>query len=261
MSEPITVTADHVIFSFSAKHPPVLEVDSGATLDVETRDSYNRRFLHDPDIHAYLRDLGGHPLNPVTGPIFVRGIEPGDGLDVTIQKIELAETGFVAVVPGIGLVEDSGIEPRLTRFRVRADGLWYEDRIRLPLRPMVGTIGVAPAQGEFMAVELGYHGGNLDCNDITEGTVVHFPVHVPGGGLAVGDVHARMGFGEAYSGVNIDAHVILRLERVAGAGWDRPWLETESEIMAIGVEDQIEDAIYQAVASMTGLLEHRLAAR
>jgi amidase len=188
----------------------------------------------------------------------VRGARPGDGLIVTIEQIDLGTTGYVAAVPGIGVLGDTAIEPRVATFTVRDGGLWFNDRLRLPLRPMVGVIGLAPASGAVPCLQLGYHGGNLDFNDITAGTTCCFPVAVAGGLLALGDVHASMGFCEVHSGVNIDATVTLRVEHVPDAGWARPWFQTATEIMTIGVEDQIDDAIRQATLGMVQLLQQRL---
>lgn len=258
MSGPLHVAADKVVYSFSPKHPPAAAVDAGATIVVETRDAYDRRFQRGVGIEQYLRERSGVPGNPATGPIFVRGLRPGDGLNATVQRIELGAVGYVAAVPGIGVLGDTAIEPRVCRFEVRPNGLYYEGRLRLPLRPMIGTIGVAPAEGEIRALELGPHGGNLDCNDVAEGATLHLPVFAPGGLLAVGDVHAAMGFGEVYSGVNIDAAVTMRLDRVPQAGWTMPWLENGREIMTIGVAEQIDQAIRQATESMTEYISYRL---
>jgi len=251
------LTAEQVHYDFSPDHPPVLAVDSGTALVVETLDSYSGFFDRGATIDEYLRARPGLPMNPVTGPIFVQAAQPGDGLTVTIDEIRLAPTGYVAVIPGIGVLGDEPIEPYLGRFDVRPDGLWY-DGLRLPRRPNLGTIGVAPAVGSISALDLGAHGGNLDCNDIAAGAVLHFPVFVPGALLSIGDAHASMGFGEVYSGVNISAEVALRIERVPAAGWDRLWFETTDEIMLPGIAPTVEEAIRSAVAGMTALLQRAL---
>ena len=194
MPGPARLASDQVIYSFSPEHPPAITLESGDSIVIETRDAYDRQFQGNLDINKYLRERNSRPSNPATGPIFVRGVAPGDGLDVTIEKIELGETGYVAAVPGIGVLGDTRIDPCVSEFEVRNDGIWYDGRLRVPLRPMVGVIGVAPAAGDIPCLQLGYHGGNLDFNDITEGTTVHLPALVAGGMLAIGDVHASMGF-------------------------------------------------------------------
>lgn len=259
MTSPLRLSADHVVYSFSATHTPALELVSGQTVVIETRDAYDRFFSRNPDVAEYLRRRSSLRVNPATGPIFVQDLQPGDGLDVTIERIELGPAGYVAVVPGIGVLGNARFEPRLVVFDIRPDGLWWNDRVHLPLRPMVGVIGVAPQGPAVPSSELGDHGGNLDVNDITVGATVHLPVNVAGGLLALGDVHASMGDGEVYSGVNTDAWVTVRLRRVTAAGWRRPWLETRERIITVGVAAQVEDAIAAATQAMTELLEQRLA--
>ena len=258
MSQPARLASDQVVYSFSSEHPPAIFVEPGDRIVVETRDAYDRQFNGNLDIDRYLRERSSRTSNPATGPIHVRGVTPGDGLDVTIEKIDLGETGYVAAVPGIGVLGGTDIEPRVSEFRVRDGELWYDDRLRLPLRPMVGVIGVAPAAGDIPCLQLGYHGGNLDFNHLNEGTTVHLPAFVAGGLLAMGDVHASMGFGEVHSGVNIDAVVTIRVRRRPEQGWDRAWFETADSVMTIGVEDRVEDAVREATLGMVRLMQKRL---
>jgi len=250
----INLDASHVIHTFSPAHPPVLEIESGSTLTVETMDSYNNRFHRDTSIERYLAERPHTPGNPATGPIYIRGVQPGDGLDIHIEGIQLTETGYIAVMPGIGVMGDQDIQPALASFYVREGELCFGEKFRLPLRPNIGTIGVAPREGTISSLELGRHGGNLDCNEITTGATLHLPVQAPGGLLAIGDVHARMGYGEVYSGVNIAARVTMTVERVAAPGWKWPWLETDEAIMTIGIAADIEGAVRIAVSEMTALL-------
>ena len=257
MKPAIRVGREKVIHEFWGEHAPAAVVESGARLIFETLDAYNGHFHRDPDIHSYL-EKDKAPSNPATGPVFLRGLCPGDGLDATIERIDLTGIAYLAIIPGLGVLGDTLSEPRLARLQVKPDGLWYEGRIRLPLRPMVGVIGVAPTGPPVRALEQGYHGGNLDCREIGEGTTVHLPVFVAGGLLAVGDVHANMGAGEPYSGININASVTLTVRRVPRAGWERVWFETDSEVMTVGVEDRIEDAIREANAGMVEMLVRRL---
>ena len=122
MPEPARLASDRVIYSFSPEHPPAIIVESGDRIVIETRDAYDRQFQGNLDINSYLRERNSRPSNPATGPIFVRGVAPGDGLDVTIEKIELGETGYVAAVPGIGVLGDTRYRPVcISEFEVRDD--------------------------------------------------------------------------------------------------------------------------------------------
>ena len=250
--------AKDVSYAFADDISPRMTIEPGATIVVETRDAYDRQFDESLDIRRYLRERAERATNPVTGPIAVQGARPGDGLAVTILEIRLVTRGYVAASPGVGVLHHAAMVPRVYPFDVRPDGLWFDGRVRLPLRPMIGVIGVAPSRGRIPSLQLGDHGGNMDCNDITVGTTVHLPVNVPGGNLSLGDAHASMGFGEVYSGVNAGADACLHVQLEPGAGWERPWFETDREVMTIGIEDGIEDAIEQAMRGMVQMLQGRL---
>jgi amidase len=236
----------------------VVTVESGELLTVETYDAYSGLFDEGLDSDEYLRRRAGTPLNPVTGPIAIEGSEPGDAIAVEIQAIRLAPTGYVAATPGTGLLGDIAVEPDVIAFHVRGESLWMDGDIELPLRAMIGTIGLAPSEGEIRSLELGYHGGNLDFAEITASTTLYLPVQAPGGLLALGDVHASMGLCEAHSGVNISAEVDLRIELLKGMEWTRPWFETAREIMTIGVATELTDALQEAAAAMEHELVRRL---
>lgn len=254
----IHVDAQQVAYRFGVQKP-LVEVPSGSVLKLELRDAYDRQFVEHQDVARYLRERSQRRSNPVTGPIGVIGAQPGDGLQIEIFEIALGAQGYAAAVPGIGVLGHTEIVPQLGTFVVRDQALWFQNRVRLPLRPMIGVVGVAPMEGAVPSLQLGYHGGNLDFNDITVGTILNFPVYQPGALFALGDAHAAMGFCEVHSGVNIDADVTVRVNLVCGAGWQRPWFETATEVMTMGVEERLEDAIAVATSQMVALLQGRLA--
>lgn len=256
---PRRLSARDVAYAFADDIAAVITIESGEAIVVETRDAYDRQFDDSLDIGRYLQERTRRPTNPVTGPIAVQGAKPGDGLAVSIQDIRLGARGYVAAVSGAGVLHRTAMIPRVYPFDARPDGLWFDGRIRLPLRSMLGVIGVAPRGQRVPSLQLGSHGGNLDFNDVTIGTTVHLPVNVPGANLSLGDVHASMSYGEVYSGVNTGAEVQLRVDLEPGAGWKRPWFETDREVMTVGIGDTIETAIEQAVQEMVQLLQARLA--
>lgn len=252
------ISSRTLTYVFAAGAAPVATVRSDELLTVETRDAYSGLFDDCLDIDDYIRRRARTPMNPVTGPIAVDQAEIGDAIAVEIQDIRLQPTGYVAATPGTGLLGDAGVEPDVGPFHVRGQSLWMDGALELPLKPMIGTIGLAPTDGEIPSLELGYHGGNLDFVEITAGTTLYLPVRVPGGLLALGDVHASMGFAEAHSGVNISAEVDLRVSLLKGKNWPRPWFETAGEIMTIGVAAELVDALKEAAAAMEQELIRRL---
>ena len=252
------ISSETLTYVFAAGASPAATVRPDELLTVETRDAYSGLFDDGLKIDEYLRRRASTPLNPVTGPIAIEGSEPGDAIAVEIQAIRLGHTGYVAATPGTGLLGDVAVEPAVSAFHVRGDSLWMDDVLELPLRPMIGTIGLAPSEGEIPSLELGYHGGNLDFAEITAGTTLYLPVRVASGLLALGDVHASMGFCEAHSGVNVSAEVDLRIKLLKGMNWLRPWFETSGEIMTVGVALELVDALKEAAAAMERELIPRL---
>ena len=157
-----------------------------------------------------------------------------------------------AIVPGIA-------GPVAAIVPVAADGtLTLPGGLRLPARPMVGVIGVAPAEGELSTAFPGAVGGNLDCNLIRPGARVHLPVHVPGALLALGDVHASMGDGEiSGTGIEINAEVTARVEIGPGAAPARPWIEGDGLIAATASAPSLPEAVGLATEGLIALLTAR----
>ena len=242
------VPADNVIYAFDPTTPPIAHVDPPAHLTVEARDAYDRG-CNDLDINAYLAKRVPGRMNPATGPIAIRGAQPGDTLHVHIRAVRLGPRGYVATTPGTGLLGDHPVPPSIQPFDVRDQTVTVAG-VPLPVRPMVGTLGVAPAAGAIEALSLGIHGGNLDFNDITAGTTVHLPVWAPDALFAIGDVHATMGDGEAHSGVNIDAEIDLHLSLTPAQHLQWPWFENATHVMTVGVHDDLTQALRIAQHAM-----------
>ncbi len=197
-------------------------------------------------------------MNPATGPFWIVGALPGDALAVTIERIDLDPVGWVAAILGTGIAAAAAVEPRVSPFVVRDGALWPGGAVRLPLRPMVGTIGVAPADREEIALQLGEYGGNLDINEIRPGATVHLPVQVDGALLALGDVHAAMGYGEAHSGVNTPASVDLRVDLIREPPQEGIWIESAQELVTVGVAEPLQDALAKAGIAMERQLVRRM---
>ncbi len=189
--------------------PPVLTLDSGAEITVGTV-SGGPEALPPPDfgatvrsehaaIHARLRpDLGPHIL---TGPIAVRGAEPGDALHIEILDIALADDwGWNLVRPLTGALPEVFAATRMIQMAVdrRANAVCTPWGIDLPARPFFGVIGLAPppAWGAQGSIPPHRYGGNIDCKELIAGTTLTLPVMAEGALLHVGDGHALQGDGE-----------------------------------------------------------------
>src|SRR5436190_5677165 len=201
-------------YNFSSKESPVLTIEPGETVEIETHDARSGSIQKPTDL------LDGPPpggFNPITGPIYVKGAEPGDSLLVRINKIELDSQGFTAIKAKVGLLGDRATQFATRIIKVEQGWCHFSERLRFPVRSMVGTIGVAPASGEIAALYPGLHGGNMDNSEVRTGSTVHLPVQVAGGLLSVGDVHASMGDGEVTMiGLEIPAVVTVTVNLQKG---------------------------------------------
>ncbi len=234
-----------------------MTIDPGEQVIIETSDASTGRIHRPEDLPAYLAVRDPHRVNPAGGPIFVRGAQPGDELAVTIERISLAEQGFVRAMPGGPVLPDVA-GPTAIMVKVDGDTLIYPGGLRWPARPMVGVIGTAPADGIVYTAHPGPQGSNLDCNAIRVGAKVYLPVHVPGALFALGDIHASMGDGEVSgTGVEINSEVQVKIELLPGQAHTRPWVEVDGAIVATGSAPEVHQAIAVAVAGLAGLLGER----
>jgi acetamidase/formamidase len=177
---------------------PALEIEPGGTVELHARDASDEQIRR----HSSPSDIAkidfSH-VNPVSGPVFVKGARPDDVLCVELLELRPSDWGWTAIIPGFGLLADEYPDPWLRISEVdRAQGVvHFSERITLPLRPFPGTIGVAPsAAGEHPILPPTRWGGNMDTKHLTAGTTLYLPVGVEGALLSVGDTHAAQGDGE-----------------------------------------------------------------
>ena len=196
-------------------------------------------------------------VNPATGPLRVVGAKPGQALAVHIHAMDLDEIGYTALWPGLGMFPDwvrqkeFGIHTRAMEVR---DGFvhWSSSR-KLPIKPMIGVLGVAPVHGAVLTIDNGTHGGNLDVQEITAGSTILFEVQQEGASLYVGDCHALQGDGECVGmgATEIGARVTLSVElRDKPARMTWPRIETETHIATLGCARPLEDAMRIAFEQM-----------
>src|SRR4051794_5723617 len=192
---------------------PVLKIRSEDTVEIQTLTTSSPTSLAnngvkpediEPElksIYAEVKDKGpgGHIL---TGPIFIEGAEPGDTLEVRIQKIRIstpyASNGFS---PQRGVLAGGDFERGRTKIiplDLKRNVAKFSDHIEIPLRPFFGSLGVAPPEsmGRINSGPPGVHAGNLDNKDLVEGTKLFIPIHVKGALFEAGDGHGGQGNGE-----------------------------------------------------------------
>jgi amidase len=238
------VSREDVIWAFGPALEPVLQVDPGATVTLQTNDCFTGQIRTEDDL---VTEIDLTRVNSATGPVAVRGAEPGDSLVVEILDVRPAEQGVATIIPGFGQLIDQVRSPVTTVFRIGRDTVRMNDRISFPLRPMIGVMGVATDGDELVNAFAGRHGGNLDDHLNGPGATVYFPVRQPGGMFAAGDMHAAMGDGEICgTGVEIAGEVTVRLDVLRGKQAVWPVTELPGAWVAHGTSGGDFDEALQA---------------
>lgn len=252
-----TIGTEHVVYQFSRFSEPCAEIEPGEAVQFETMDAANNRYRTVADALALRTPL--ERSNPATGPVFVRGAEPGDSLVVSIDEIRVGPVGYNRLLPGRGAVTEGFLGPHANIIEIRKDVVYFNDRIRFAARPMIGTIGTAPEGEPVLTFLPGPHGGNMDVNETRVGAKVYLPVAVRGALLALGDVHASMGDGELTGGgIDVPAEVLVRVDLVKNRRWPRPWIATPVNWVTYGHGRTLEQAVRLAAGDMIDLLSEKL---
>lgn len=247
------ISKEHTVYAMSPNNEPVAHVASGTTVEIHTCDCFADQIQSESQAFGA---LDWERINPVTGPIYVEGANPGDLLVVHIQRIDLADHGVMTTGPDLGVMGDELTENTIRMVPVRDGKAMFSEDLELPLHPMIGVIGTAPAEQSIPCGTPGDHGGNMDCKRITEGAWLILPVNVPGALFALGDLHAAMGDGEvAVCGIEIAATVTVQLHLLQGKKWPVPMLVDEQHIITIASEEKLDDAATRAVKNMVHFLE------
>ncbi len=218
---------------WDASLPPAVEIEPGGSVELVLQDAFGGQLgLHATPADIAALDLGA--ANPLTGPVAVAGAAPGDTLAVTIDELTVGEHGWTAVIPGFGLLADQFPTPHVLVSEVGTEEVLVGALARIPVRPFLGTIGVAPADpGPHSVIPPRRVGGNMDCRDVRAGATLLLPVEVPGALLSAGDPHAAQGDGEVCgTAVETTAVVRLTVELRHGLRIDQPQLELAPEPVA-----------------------------
>jgi acetamidase/formamidase len=244
--------------TYSFAHPPALRIKPGDRVVTKT-------------IDAAGTDWNGKAVasgpNPQIGPFYVEGAEPGDLLVVTLEKLETNR----ALAYSSSLLAPYAVDPGAIAARVDREAkrlTWTIDKVRgiarldqadvqpggleLPLRPMLGCIGVAPARKEAISTAApGAFGGNMDYASMGAGVKLMLPVNEPGALLFLGDGHARQGEGEvAGTGLetSLDVEFSVEVVKKKTIGWPR--LETETHVMVLGSARPLLEAFQHATTEL-----------
>lgn len=258
---PVRIPRDLIGYFYDASLPPVLSVDPGATVLFETQDARGGSMFVNPV--GQLVDLPRPPVgrgNPVTGPLEIRGAQPGDALIVDVLEVATISPGWCGGHAHMGPLAEGRIPRARGRVCAVADGaVSFSSSIRLDEQPMIGCIGIGPIGERISCGTPGRHGGNLDHKVIGPGARVYLPVNVPGALLWIGDVHATQGDGElSGTAMEIGADVTVRVDLAPGMGIDTPWIETPERLMSTSAHVDFATARREAIEAMMRALEHQL---
>jgi amidase len=195
-------------------------------------------------------------LNPAIC-VEIRGAKPGDILAVKILDIEVDTIGYTGFCgssnPLAGLIYDKSWGLNVKTVNIRDGFVEWSEKIKIPVQPMIGTLGTAPESEVLSNARGGNYGGNMDVNEVTIGTTVYLPVFVEGALLHIGDVHAVQGDGEinnaggieCRSKVKMCANILAKPPRME---WVR--MENDDHIMAVACCRSVEEAFYAAAGEI-----------
>ena len=195
--------AEHVLergkvhYKWDNSLAPAIEVEPGDVVHFETEEVTDGQVTPGCPASA-LGSIDFSRLYPLAGPVYVRGAEPGDVLEVEMLELRPLEWGWTGILPGLGLLSEDFTQPYIRHFDL-TDGTHaaLRDDIRIPLQPFCGTMGVAtdePGQHDVLPPTKG--AGNIDTRHLNVGSKLYLPVFVPGGMFSAGDCHAAQGDGE-----------------------------------------------------------------
>ena len=254
------ISRKNLCYRFDKNLEPAIKIDPGERLIIETQDAYSRTVPEGSlGENVPFTELTEENANPVTGPVFIRQAKPGNTLAIFIEDTKVDSQGFVPIRPDCGVFTDKVKKPCTRVILIRNGFFFFSERICLPLRPMVGTIGVAPSERAIATVYPGPHGGNMDNNYVRRGATVFLPISAEGALLALGDVHASMGDGEITSGgIDISAEVTVKVDVLEHQLLPRPYIETTDLIVTCGNASSFDEARKLVIKDMVTILMKKM---
>ncbi len=240
-------------YAFDWRDTPLLRVRRGESFEIETYDAGTGYFKSPADkANPALRpgfDRTPPHANPIGGPVYLEGAERGDTLVVTVEDLVVADTSWIAIGPKRGPLGESSRWPELSSdyttkiFKhtpgpsgsTRDGALHFNERIRWPITPFIGTLGVAPDREVTTSIDgQGDWGGNLDIRDACPGNRILLPVYHAGALFYLGDVHASQGDTE-FTGTAAETQATVRISLDLLKGKGVPWMRIEKPASIISV--------------------------
>jgi len=257
-------TAQNVKYVYATTEP-VLRLKPGDTLVTNTLDAFGNVLRKPGDTLSMVKGD-----NPLSGPFYVEGAEPGDTLAVKILDLQVdGDQGVGAFGPGFGALNSTNYTPMLEK--PLPEKIWFYPidhasntatfhaldsnfSVKIPLHPFLGCIGVAPANNEARSsIVPAEFGGNMDSPEVSVGNTVYFPVNVPGALLFMGDGHAAMGDGEVDgTAIEVPLRVRVQVQVVKHRKIAWPRFENDDAIMTVGAYRPLDDCLRIAFTELVG---------
>jgi acetamidase/formamidase len=244
---------------------PVLEVDPGDTVVIETLDAFGGKITDETTKPSEV--LKFPKVNPLNGPIFINGAEKADTLKIQVKSIRPRgpqPRGTTCLIPFFGGLTGTQKSPTLQgplpelvrKLHITDEEVFWSDGLRLPYDPFIGTIGTSPELDSINSLTPDSHGGNMDLPDIRPKNTIYLPVRTAGAYLFVGDCHATQGDGEL-CGVAVEFPTETTIQVDLLKDWPIEWPRVENEdfIMSIGSSRPMEDAAKIAFRDLISWME------
>ena len=246
------IPRENVFFAFSPSLKAIAQIKQGEEVLLQTHDCFQGQIQTTSDL---VDSLDWSHVNPVTGPLYIAGTRPGDVLRIDLLELKVGDQSSMVTIPGEGALGDVITNMETAILTREGNRLVFKDKVQVPLKPMIGVIGVAPAEGEFPSGTPGPHGGNMDCTLIATGSRVYFTVSVEGAMFGAGDMHAAMGDGEiVVCGAETAGAVRFTAQVVDLAGLPTPFVETSELVATIYSAPTLDEAANGAIHRMAQFL-------
>src|SRR5215471_11228931 len=259
------VKPNELKYTYAASYQPVARLKPGDILETNTVDCFGNAIQKPGDTLSMAKGD-----NPLTGPFYIEGAEPGDTLAVKILDLKVdGNQGIGALAPGFGAINSTNYTPMINP--PIPEKIWFypidhaantatfqaldsKYKVKIPLHPFFGCIGVAPSGGEARSsVVPEAFGGNLDSPEASAGNTVYFPINTTGAMLFLGDGHAAMGDGEvAGTAIEVPLRGRVQVQVIKGQKINWPRFENDDYIMTVGAYRPLDDALRIAFTELVG---------
>jgi amidase len=266
MSADVEIKPDDYSYVFNPYRDPIATVDPGDRVTIHCDDAFESRIQSRDDLPTKALATAKF-LNPQTGPVYVRGAEPGDTLAVRLEAIEPTRDFAVScLIPYFGGLTSTPGTRTLQEPLPERVWIWHLEQgerlvndeldVSLPWEPFMGTLAVAPDLEAITALAPGPFGGNMDVPDVKPGNTVYLPVWNEGALFYTGDTHARQGAGELCGvALEITSKVTVTFDVISKKTIEWPRIESDDELMVVGSARPMEDAARIAYTELVLWLE------